>query len=58
MFRLVKTLDEVKRNLKIWNMKVFKNLHYRKSKMKERLEEIENEIISNGRSIDLDQEER
>lgn len=37
-------------------MKTFKNIHYRKSRMKVRLEEIESEILSIGRTIDLDKE--
>lgn len=55
MYILVKKLDEV-RNLKIWNRKIFKNVHYRKSIMKVRLEEIECEILNKGKMIDLDKE--
>lgn len=36
MFRLVKKMYEVKKNLKIWN----KNVFYRKNYMKEKLEKI------------------
>lgn len=37
MFRLTKNLNAVKKNLKMWNKNVFKNVYYRKAKMKERL---------------------
>ena len=30
MYRLAKKLDKVKRNLKIWNRKILKNVHFRK----------------------------
>lgn len=58
MFRLTKNLDEIKKNPKIWNRKMFKNVHYRKAKLKERLEEIGQEIMRIGRIVDLDNEER
>lgn len=48
MYRLTKNLDEVRRNLKIWNKKEFKNIHYRKNALKGRMEEIKQEVISKG----------
>lgn len=58
MFRLVKKLDEVKKNLNIWNKKIFENVHCRKSIMKVRLEEIESKFLSKGRIIDINKKEK
>lgn len=57
MYKLAKKLDELKRNIKIWNMKIFKNVHFRKIQMK-KLEEIENEIITRGRMVKIEKEEK
>jgi len=54
MYRLVKKLDEVKINLKIWNKKVFKNMNFRKIHMKEELEKLKNELLIIRRTRELD----
>lgn len=58
MYKLTKKLDEVRRNLKIWNKKEFKSIYYRKNFLKRRIEEVEKEALIKGRSEELDKEER
>lgn len=41
IYKLTNKLVEVRKNLRILNKKEFKNVHYRKAKLKERMEEIE-----------------